>query len=41
MQRYAELVYGQTRSLHETARRLGMDWRTVRKLVGPGGRNGE
>jgi len=41
VQRYAALVYAHTGSLQETARRLGMDWRTVRKLVGPGGRNGE
>jgi transcriptional regulator with AAA-type ATPase domain len=41
VQRYAALQFAETDNLHETARRLGMNWRTVRKLVAPGEQNGE
>ncbi|MEO8603229.1 MAG: sigma 54-interacting transcriptional regulator [bacterium] len=34
LQRYAELVYSAAGNLQETARRLGIDWRTVRAWLG-------
>lgn len=33
-QLYVRMVYEETRNYKETARRLGIDWRTVRKMVG-------
>ena len=34
LQRYIEVVYSETKSLQETARLIGIDWRTVRAKLG-------
>ena len=34
LQRYIEVVYAETKSLQETARLIGIDWRTVRAKLG-------
>ena len=35
LRRYCTLVFAQTRNYQETARRLGIDWRTVKEKVDP------